>query len=353
MIIAINKKPSLGDFESLLKITTNSLNKDVVTKEDYFASRVGIKLEHDVCERMREFAKGGPFEGTIQLISGQKFPDIITNKYYGVEVKTTTQNHWKTTGNSVLESTRVDDVERIFLLFGKLAKPVEFKYRTYEDCLSEVVVTHSPRYLIDMKLNCGETIFDKISVPYDDLRQMENPISPIVEYYRTQLKEGEELWWIESGNTTDVPANSITIRLWNTLSAIEKNQIRIEALVYFPEIFGNSSKKYNRLALWLVSRHGIVPTSLRDFYTAGGRRDIVVGRVTFRKVPRIFDHIKEYSNNILSFIVVQDIVELAEKWGRKNIRENTKTQVWIDIVSEYAAQGGFNAKPLLEAVFKV
>lgn len=114
---------------------------------------------------------GQHFENTIELIGGQKFPDIVANKYYGIEVKTTTQNHWKTTGNSVLEGTRVDDVERIYMLFAKLASPIEFRCRPYEEVLSEVVVTHSPRYLIDMNLKVGNTIFDKIKMPYDTLRK--------------------------------------------------------------------------------------------------------------------------------------------------------------------------------------
>ncbi|WP_212744209.1 hypothetical protein [Maribacter sp. ACAM166] len=59
---------------------------------------------------MTDLAVGSEFENSIELIGGQKFPDIVAKKFYGIEVKTTTQNHWKTTGNSVLESTRVDDV---------------------------------------------------------------------------------------------------------------------------------------------------------------------------------------------------------------------------------------------------
>ena len=82
---------------------------------------------------MSELAVGTPFEDSIELIGGQKFPDIIAKKFYGIEVKTTTQNHWKTTGNSVLESTRVDNVERIFMLFAKLASPIEFRCRPYEE----------------------------------------------------------------------------------------------------------------------------------------------------------------------------------------------------------------------------
>ena len=57
------------------------------------------------------------------------------------------------------------------MLFAKLASPIEFRCRPYEECLSEVVVTHSPRYLIDMNLAIGKTIFDKIKTPYNELRK--------------------------------------------------------------------------------------------------------------------------------------------------------------------------------------
>jgi len=133
MVISTNSNLELSDFVNLIKSTTNSLNTEVSTREDYFISRAGNKLENVVYDKMEYLAKGTQFEGTIQLVSGQRFPDIVANRFYGVEVKSTTQNHWKTTGNSVLESTRVKDVDRIYMFFGKLAKPVEFKYRPYED----------------------------------------------------------------------------------------------------------------------------------------------------------------------------------------------------------------------------
>ena len=136
---------------------------------------------------MTKFLIGTPFENSIELISGQRFPDIIANKYYGVEVKTTIKNHWTTTGNSVLEGTRVDGIERIYMLFGKMVSPIEFKCRPYEECLSEVVVTHSPRYLINMDLKEGNTIFDKLKIPYDTLRKEQNPVKPIIDYYRKRL----------------------------------------------------------------------------------------------------------------------------------------------------------------------
>ena len=192
-------------------------------------------------------AEGTPFENTIELIGGQKFPDIIAKKYYGIEVKTTTQNHWKTTGNSVLESTGVADVERIFMLFAKLASPIEFRCRPYEDVLSEVVVTHSPRYLIDMNLKPGETIFDKIKMPYDTIRKTENTIRPIVEYYKSKLKPGEDLWWIESEERDS--SSNMVIQIWKNLSTQQKQTIRTRAMTYFTELFGNSNNKFERLAI--------------------------------------------------------------------------------------------------------
>ena len=59
-----------------------------------YLSYLGNKLEGVVADVMTQTAKGTPFEDSIELISGQRFPDIIAKKYYGVEVKTSKQNHW-------------------------------------------------------------------------------------------------------------------------------------------------------------------------------------------------------------------------------------------------------------------
>ena len=46
------------------------------------------------------------------------------------------------------------------MLFGKLGgKTAEFKCRPYEDCLSDIAVTHSPRYLINMELTKEQDYF--------------------------------------------------------------------------------------------------------------------------------------------------------------------------------------------------
>ena len=132
MVVSVNSKSSQNEFNSLLSLTLKELNVLANNPSENVAKLEGRSLEPYVKDVMAELAEGTPFENSIELIGGQKFPDIVAKKYYGIEVKTTKQNHWKTTGNSVLEGTRVDNVERIYMLFAKLANPIEFRCRHYE-----------------------------------------------------------------------------------------------------------------------------------------------------------------------------------------------------------------------------
>ncbi len=333
MIVSLNPDPNRSEFDLLIGSTINELNVHAINSSKKIATLFGRNLEPYVKDLMTELAIGTVFENSIELISGQKFPDIIAKKYYGIEVKTTTQNQWKTTGNSVLESTRVDNVERIFILFAKLASPIEFRCRPYEDVLSEVVVTHSPRYLIDMNLEQGKTIFDKIKMPYETLRKNENPIRPIVDYYKSKLKPGEELWWMDAENNSK--PSSIVIKIWNNLSGKEKHELKNRAMAYFPELFGNRSDKFGRLAIWLVTREAVVCPNVRDLYTAGGKRDYVIGKNVYQRVPRIFLNLFDNVPNIVETIIHTSAFELSEYWETKTT-DKTKVLDWIDLVTEYA-----------------
>ena len=333
MIISVNPDPNRSEFDNLLLSTVRELNFEAQKSSKKMSTLLGRNLEPYVSNLMSILAVGTPFENSIELIGGQKFPDIVAKKYYGIEVKTTTQNHWKTTGNSVLESTRVDDVERIFMLFAKMASPIEFRCRPYEEVLSEVVVTHSPRYLIDMNLELGKTIFDKIKIPYDILCKKENPIRPIVDYYKNQLKPGEELWWMDADNNSK--ASNIVIRIWSNLSFHERQELRNRAMVYFPELFGNSSDKYARLAIWLVTREAVVCPNVRDLFSAGGKNDYLLGNMLYKNVPRIFLNLFDNLSSINETIVQSSVFELSEYWESKTT-EKRKLFDWIDLVSDNA-----------------
>lgn len=226
-------------------------------------------FETIVFERMCEAAKGTNFEGSVRQTSVHAFPDIIANRYFGVEVKMTLSDHWTSTGNSVLESSRIEDVERIYIMFGKFGGKFDIRYRLYQECLPEISVTHSPRYRINMDLPVGKSIFDKIGIDYDTLRRDKNPIGKIKDYYRTQLKEGEELWWLDQEETDKVV--SPIIKPFRNLSDKEKENFVVEAMILFPEMFGNSTTKFERAAAYLIAEYNSVSASLRDLFTAGGR----------------------------------------------------------------------------------
>ncbi len=328
MIISANSEPNRKEFNSLLDSTLIELSSQVNKSPKSISKLLGRDLEPYIKDVMSDLAIGTSFENSIELIGGQKFPDIVAKKYYGIEVKTTTQNHWKTTGNSILEGTRVEAVERIFMLFAKLASPIEFKCRPYEECLSEVVVTHSPRYLIDMNLEIGKTIFDKIKMPYDTLRKKQNPIRPIVDYYKSRLKPGEDIWWIDQEITK--PSN-LVIKVWNNLSLKEKQEVKNKAMVYFPELFSNGNDKFGRLAIWLVTREGVVCPNIRDLFTAGGKGQILVGKKTYKNIPRIFLNLFDNLHFIIETISQTSSIELSEYWGIKT-NEKRKIADWIELV---------------------
>lgn len=322
MIISENRTPPLADFKSLMAKTDALLNAEAQGREAYYTGRNGTQLEEDVYEALTRCALHTPFEGTIQLVSGASFPDIVAGQFYGVEVKSTNKNHWKSIGSSILESTRNQTVERIFLTFGKLGKPIAFMSRPYEECLSGISVTHYPRYQIDMELGKGETIFDKMGISYDTLRKMDNPVAPVSRYYKQQLKPGESLWWAADSDIEETAAPP-TVRLWSSLSPEEKNCYTVQGYGFFPEILEhNSTKKYQRYALWLATNCGIINTNIRDQFSAGGRKTIVTPRGVYERMPAAFHRIQRYRDLIAETLLSASPEVLKEYWRVRDLPEN-------------------------------
>ena len=325
----------MPEFCELMRKTDRMLNEEAEGRADYYSKRNGIDLEKDVFDALKRAAYQTPFEGSIQLVSGSAFPDIVANNYYGVEVKSTNKNHWRSIGSSILESTRIQSVERIFLTFGKLGAPVEFRSRPYEECLYGISVTHYPRYQIDMELGPGETIFDKMGVPYDTLRKMSNPVEPVSRYYKSQLRPGESLWWADTGNIEDESAPP-TVKLWTALSPEMKETLTVLGYALFPEVLRSGSpKKYNRYALWLVTKQGVVNTNIRDSFSAGGKVTMRTTEGLEVLMPAAFGRIKKYHELIEE--TLNDIEEetLKEYWETSQIYDDRLLQ-WCKMVASAA-----------------
>lgn len=275
-IIAVynkNKQIALQEFDFFMNKTNIYMNK-LAQDTNYYAGCDSKQLEKEVLSAMKEQCKGTSFlPDDIQLVSGQRFPDIIASKHFGVEVKSTKENKWVSTGSSIVESTRIEDVNHIYMLFGKLGgKPIEFKCKPYHNCLYDIAVTHSPRYLIDMEITQERTIFSKMGIEYDKFRLSEDPISIVRSYYLEKIKKEKRMampWWIGSETVT-----SPTLRLWSgrSLDQEKQNIYKAQLLTLFPTEICNSN--YDRATLWLCIRHSIINTHFRDLFTAGGQVQI-------------------------------------------------------------------------------
>lgn len=333
MIIADKKSTEIMIFEEILEKTAQKLVKDSEEDRNYFINRNPTEFEEDVCDSLNLLSNKTIFQNSFKLISGHAFPDIVSQKIFGVEVKTTKSDKWSTVGNSILESTRVESVDKIYLVFAQLISPFSVRYRKYQDCLEDIKVTHSPRYLINMQLEKGETIFDKIGTSYDELRSCQNPIRPFVNYYRKIAKPGEEPWWMESSDMEEINVVNPTISLWRNFSIEQKKYFTNLAMAYFPELFGNSSQKYLRLASWLASKYGIIDPSLRDNFTAGGRINIEVGGKEYFGLPRIFKHLYDNINEVIDHVRAIPEEDAFYYWKLDNVNlQNWKVKKWSDLV---------------------
>ncbi|PIQ88490.1 MAG: hypothetical protein COV72_08145 [Candidatus Omnitrophica bacterium CG11_big_fil_rev_8_21_14_0_20_42_13] len=336
MIISRKTDAECATFESLLNNGLSVIRSEAAKSDKRFCGLSSSDFEKEVYGSLVISAKNTEFEGTIQLITGHRFPDIVAKKYFGVEVKLTKQDHWRSTGNSVLETTRIEDVEKIYLFFGKLNTPPEFKFRKYEECLYDIAVTHSPRYLIDMELNIGDTIFDKMGTGYDVLRNSDNPIKEVVRYFRKIARKGEEPWWM--GSEDDAEATlSPTVTLWSNLPEDKQNLFRNEAMARFPEIFGRNQTKYQNFAAWLAARHGVVDSSLRDRFTAGGQQSIEINGNVYRKIPKIFYYLQNNAKEIIALVSKLAVDEVHHYWGLSvYLKKDELVDKWVQLIIYYS-----------------
>lgn len=339
-IIAIRKidiQKANEAFANLMEKTERILNVDSINEPNKYKNISPSKLEHLSAEKIKEACFETPFcPENIILVSGQKFPDIITEKYYGVEVKSTQSNSWTSTGSSIIESTRDELVENIYMLFGKLGgNPPEFKCRPYQDVLYDIAVTHSPRYLINMNLTEGQTIFSKMNTNYDSFRKSDNAIDQVRHYYKEKADlegKGKMPWWLTSENINE--GKSFSIRLWNTLSLEEKNNLIAKSLILFPETMSphRHKDKYNQFSLWLCSYCQVVLPNIRDEFSAGGQITHVNGKKLRNPIPQIFNRIVQHSDTIKKLLESKenDIESLIKEFRPDMFNSSNYYKFWIE-----------------------
>lgn len=343
------KSNPLENFYRLLDEVNALLIRRYNAKEFFDAEVDGSKFEKVVFDTIKIVINNSAesYSNWIPtLVSGKKFPDIVLQTYdnvqFGVEVKTSKGDDWKTLGGSIMESTRVDDVSHISVLFAKL-NPFVVRHKPFELVISDVAVTHSPRYLIDLDVSPDKTIFKKINTDYASIWQSDKPFEHFRQYFKDKAaREKTGLWWIEDDinrNPDDLP--SIQIQFFSQLPKSRKEYLINKSLILFPSIFSDVAD-YDEISIWLVNM-GILNNSLRDLYSAGEKEN-VLGFLVPSKFRRLNDRLVGVQN---LFRKIQLEPSFEERFGTNDA---TKAyQLWVEQIK--MASSATNL-PFLNALFE-
>ncbi|WNS82196.1 hypothetical protein RRU94_15730 [Domibacillus sp. DTU_2020_1001157_1_SI_ALB_TIR_016] len=327
--------------ETILKLAKTRIENEL----DLSHVDNGVRFEEYVAETLTEeceahYSKTGEII-TVEQTGAQSFPDIILGSTFGVEVKYTKSNKWQSMGNSIFEGTfRKEVTDQIYTFFGrKSGNKIEARWRKYEDSLSEIKVTHSPRFLIDMEINQEDTVLRRIDISYQDFKVLsqKEKAKRLKEFVKSTLREGETLWWLDE---TEDEGFSPKIKDFRDLTSSQRSRYLIEAMVLFPEVFSNESSKYLNTSLYFLKEHQLISSSLRDSFSAGGREALLISGETVN-VPQAYKKLYDSAEGILYLFKTIDLGKLLEYWEEKGVREiktrNEAIRTWFRLLNRYSA----------------
>ncbi|WP_438980112.1 hypothetical protein [Polynucleobacter sp.] len=204
---------------------------------------------------------------------GHAFPDVsITGSGVGIELKGATSNR-KFNGNSVVASTMLPNLKKIFLMYW-IGSAGDIGYKDYFDCVATPVVTHSPRFQLDIDLDKNASMFgtdpDKVGT-IDDVIFTGNGIDSekIIKWMSDKAKrKGETPWWISTDES--LPTGSTGLIQLNKVAKDKKKEFMKYSFLGFPKILAKSSPtKYAGLFEWAIQTRSIYAD--RDDYSAKGK----------------------------------------------------------------------------------
>ena len=266
----------------------------------------------------------------------QAFPDIAMGEY-GVEVKFTLNDTWRSIANSVLETQRVDEVKHIYIVFGKMGGLPEVRWGEYEESVIHVRTSHVPRFEVELPVNkevAKESLFKQMGITYDDFRKldMQDKMRYIRAYARKIHPDGR-LWWVEDAGT-DEHTTPVQARLYTNLSVEEKTRLRAEAALLCPSIVksGRTRNKYDDMVLYLLTYHGVLCHQARDLFSAGSvanpKNDDAGGIYIERALKLIEKDMREAAAQM-------DDALFVEYWGESVAPEN-RIKRWLEKADELA-----------------
>lgn len=257
------------DFESLLDKCCEQLTSEARAS----GFKTSAQFENRVREVLRDFTTD---DDSFQIdfnSPAQAFPDIAMDEF-GVEVKFTLNDTWRSIANSVLETQRVEGVKYIYVVFGKMGGVPEVRWGEYEESVVHVRTSHVPRFEVEIAADGEEkreSLFKQMGISYDDFRQLEmQKKMKYIRAYAKKIHPDGKLWWIEDSNAEEHTL-PIQARLYTNLTTEEKTRLRAEAALLCPNIVksGRDRNKYDNVVLYLLTYRGVLCHQARDLFSAG------------------------------------------------------------------------------------
>ena len=279
-----------------------------------------VSLLQDACTAL------GLDETLISHHGGHSFPDVtLRGTHYGIEIKGA-KAHRSFNGNSVIASTMKAGLKKVFLMYW-IGDDKEVGYRDYFECVATPVVTHSPRFQLDIDLEPSKSMFgsgaDKVGLVEDIIFSGSSIDSEkIIQWMANKAKsKGESPWWIATDDS--VPVGSTGLSKFSNLSAEKKNNFLKEAFLAFPKVFDKTSPtKYNGLFEWAIQKKSVYTT--RDDYSAGGKVEIVLP--SFSQSPVLVPQVIQVATEALRGDSMIYINELENS----NTTKYSTTQSFLD-----------------------
>lgn len=266
----------------------------------------------------------------------QAFPDIALGEF-GVEVKFTLNDTWRSVANSVLETQRIESVKFIYIIFGKMGGVPEVRWGDYEQSVIHVRTSHVPRFEVELPTERAvvkRSLFEEMGIKYDDFRKLKmQDKMKYIRIYARKIHPDGRLWWIEE-KEIDEHTVPIQARLYTNLTTDEKTRLRAEAALLCPKIVdsGRSRNKYDDMVLYLLTYHGVICHQARDLFSAGSvanpNNDDEGGIYIERALKLIEEEMRKAA-------IKMDNALFVEYWG-ESVAPEKRIIRWLEKADEYA-----------------
>jgi hypothetical protein len=314
---------NVRDFEELLTALSRKLTSDVRANDAY---HVPSKFENRVRAVLLDLAKNKDLAVDMSP-QAQVFPDIVLGEF-GIEVKVVHTDDWRSIANSVFEGTRDANVKHIYVLFGKMGGTPEVQWGRYEDCVMHVRTSHVPRF--EVEIGAKESLFKKFGISYQQFRSLSphDKMTHIRRYARGRLKKGDRLWWLEDKPEREQEHSlPLEVRLYMNLEQDEKRKLRAEAALLCPQIVkpSRSKKKYDDVAIYLLTYHGVLCSQVRDLFSAGS---VALRADGTRGGNYILRALKDIEAEMMAAAQGLEDALFVEYWER-SVRPSERIREWL------------------------